>query len=109
MASADVIPTNKPMIEKIIYDKAKYLDQHYPFLPIPALTEKFLCIHCYKALKMGDFKVFVGANGFEYICCPNAPACDGTVIDWVPQKRQATRIHAQARHRFRSANIILPN
>jgi hypothetical protein len=32
---------------------------------------------------VGDFKVFADEEEFEYICCPNAPDCDGTVIDWM--------------------------
>jgi len=33
--------------------------------------------------KVGDFKVFRDKRGDEFICCPNAPECNGTVIDWL--------------------------
>jgi len=31
---------------------------------------------------VGDFKVFL-EDGEEFIYCPNAPECDGTIIDWM--------------------------
>ncbi len=71
------------MKELIITDKQKYLEENYPFIGIPELTEKMLCIHCEKIITVGDYKVFKGNGGFEYICCPNAPECSGTVIDWM--------------------------
>jgi hypothetical protein len=40
------------------------------------------CIHCNNIINVGDFKVFIDEAGEEYICCPHAPKCDGTVIDW---------------------------
>ncbi len=63
-------------------DKQKYLEEYYPFAPVPALTARRRCIHCDRTFTVGDFKVFKADDGFEYICCPNAPDCDGTVIDW---------------------------
>lgn len=75
------------MFEKIVQDKAAYLKENYPFYPIPKLTAHRLCIHCDKVILVGDFKVFVGHDRFEYICCPNAPQCSGTVIDWVDPPR----------------------
>lgn len=72
------------MIEIQIEDKQMYLVDNYPFDGIPDLREKRHCIHCDEIIIVGDFKVYVGDDGFEFICCPNAPECDGTVIDWVP-------------------------
>ncbi|MDZ7764500.1 MAG: hypothetical protein U5K00_08750 [Melioribacteraceae bacterium] len=72
------------MIEIQIEDKQMYLVDNYPFDGIPDLSEKRHCIHCNEIITVGDFKVYVGTNGFEFICCPNAPECDGTVIDWMP-------------------------
>jgi hypothetical protein len=79
------------MFEKVIVDKSAYLKDNYPFYPIPSLTAKRLCIHCDKVIVVGEFKVLVGKNQFEYICCPNAPECNGTVIDWikVPREKRA--------------------
>jgi hypothetical protein len=71
------------MTEIIIIDKQQYLNDHYPFADVPKLVDSKLCIHCNKIITVGDFKVFKNKSGFEYICCPNSPACDGTLIDWV--------------------------
>lgn len=70
------------MIEIKIQDKQEYLNQYYPFAYPPKLTETRECIHCGEIFTVGDYKVFKGEDGFEYISCPNAPECDGTVIDW---------------------------
>jgi hypothetical protein len=70
------------MEEIIIKDKKKYLEENYPFGGVPALTDKKKCIHCGKVFTVGDYKVFKDRAGEEYIYCPNAPECDGTVIDW---------------------------
>ena len=42
--------------------------------------EKKDCLHCGETIKVEDFKVFDG-----FICCPNYPKCDGTIIDWMPE------------------------
>lgn len=70
------------MKEIIIENKQKYFDENYPFEDPPKLTDKRRCIHCDKIITVGDFKVFKDSTGFEFICCPNSPDCDGTVIDW---------------------------
>ena len=73
--------------EIIINDKQKYLEDNYPFGDVPRLTDKVECIHCNSIITVGDYKVYQGANGFEFICCPNAPKCNGTVIDWIEYKK----------------------
>lgn len=65
-------------------DKQAFLEEHYPFTPVVKLTDVFVCIHCREVIRVADYKVFRWSNGFLAICCPNAPACDGTVIDWMP-------------------------
>lgn len=70
------------MKELVIKNKQKYLNDNYPFEDVPALTESRLCIHCESVFTVGDFKVFKDKRGDEFICCPNAPDCNGTVIDW---------------------------
>jgi hypothetical protein len=72
------------MKEIKIEDKQKYLNENCPFVDPPKLTDKRECIHCGKIITVGDFKVFKDTFGDEYICCPNAPECDGTIIDWMP-------------------------
>lgn len=77
------------MEEVEIKDKKTYLKEHYPFDGVPSLSEKRFCIHCEKTIAVGDFKVFKNLDdGMEYICCPNAPECSGTVIDWFTLRDQ---------------------
>lgn len=70
------------MKELIITDKQKYLEENYPFVGVPKLTDKKRCIHCNRIITVGDYKVYKADDGFEFICCPNAPGCSGTLIDW---------------------------
>jgi hypothetical protein len=70
--------------EILIKDKQAYLTENYLFDEIPKLTDKKLCIHCNEEITVGDFKVYIDGQGNEYICCPNAPDCNGTIIDWFP-------------------------
>ena len=70
------------MSEVIITNKQKYFDDNYPFEDAPKLTDKKRCIHCDNIIVIGDYKVFKNKQGVEYICCPNATDCNGTVIDW---------------------------
>ncbi len=71
------------MKELIIKNKKKYLKENYPFTDIPKLTDQKLCIHCNEIITVGDYKVFSDEDGDEFICCPNAPRCNGTLIDWI--------------------------
>ncbi len=70
------------MKEVIIKNKEKYLKENYPFVDIPKMTEKKRCIHCDNIIIVGEYKV-ISDNNEEFICCPNAPECNGTLIDWV--------------------------
>ena len=72
------------MTEIKIEDKQKYLNENYPFSDPPELTDMKECIHCGNIITVGDFKVFKDKIGEEYIYCPHAPNCEGTVIDWLP-------------------------
>lgn len=72
------------MKEVIINDKQKYLNDNYPFGDIPKLTDEKCCIHCKSVFKVGDYKVFTDDLDNDLIFCPNAPECDGTIIDWFP-------------------------
>ena len=65
-------------------DKKKFLEEHYPFTPVPDMDQMYRCLHCVEVIRVGDYKVFKGRDGFLFICCPNAPACNGSVIDWMP-------------------------
>lgn len=70
------------MKEIIIKDKQKYLQENYPFKEIPELADRKHCLHCDRDIIVGNYKVY-SENGTELIYCPNAPDCDGTVIDWM--------------------------
>ena len=72
------------MEQIIIIDKKKYLNENYPFGNVPELTSEICCIHCDTIYKVEDYTVFKDEDGDEFICCPSAPDCDGTVIDWIP-------------------------
>jgi len=72
------------MKEITVADKQAYLDAEYPFEPKLKLTDKMKCIHCGKIITVGDYKVYKDDYGDEYICCPNTPDCNGSIIDWVP-------------------------
>lgn len=71
------------MKELTIKNKQTYLNENYPFQEIPKLTDKKRCIHCDEIIIVGEYKVYKDSTGFEFICCPNAPECDGTLIDWI--------------------------
>ncbi len=71
------------MQEIKIKDKQQYLNQHFPFVPVPKLTDRKICMQCDKEFTVGDYKVFKDVAGEESICCPNAPDCFGTAIDWI--------------------------
>lgn len=68
-----------------IEDKQAFLEEHYPFTSVVKLNEVFECIHCQEVIRVADFKAYRReTDGFIFICCPNAPECNGTVIDWMP-------------------------
>jgi len=71
------------MKEIKIQDKQAYLEENYPFREVPDLSDRKECIHCQQEIIVGEYKVFVDDTGFEFICCPNAPQCSGTLIDWI--------------------------
>ena len=62
--------------------KKVYFNNRYPFRPKLKLTDKQVCLHCEKEFFVGDYQILI-ENNKEYIVCPNAPECDGTLIDWM--------------------------
>ena len=67
-----------------IEDKETYFNENYCGPEkTPKLTEKRRCIHCNQIITVGDYKVEF-SQGREWIVCPNAPSCNGTIIDWFP-------------------------
>ncbi|WP_143960317.1 hypothetical protein [Litoribacter populi] len=71
------------MKEIEVQNKQQYLKKNHPFGEIIKLEDKKKCIHCELVFLAGEYKVLKDRNGEEYICCPNAPECEGTVIDWI--------------------------
>jgi hypothetical protein len=71
------------MEELTIKDKQKYLNSNYPFEHPPKLTDKKCCMLCDRVFAVSEYKVFKDFVGSETICCPSAPDCAGTVIDWL--------------------------
>ena len=70
------------MEEILIKDKQKYLNDSPLYKVAPKLTDKKKCLHCCNIISVGDYKVFRNTSGDEFICCPNAPECNGSAIDW---------------------------
>ena len=76
----------KAMKFKEVEIKEKYFSKNYPFYFPPKLTDKRKCIHCGSEFIVADFKVriIIDEDGEDdIIVCPNAPKCDGNVLDWV--------------------------
>lgn len=86
------------MKEVIITNKDKYFSENYPFVDPPKMTDKKRCIHCGSIITVGDFKVFKGRGGDELIYCPNAPECDGTVIDWFDLDEELSQDNLKTRN-----------
>ena len=71
------------MKELKIKDKQSYLNDNYPFTDVPDLADIKNCLHCNSDIVVGNYKVFANELGEEYIYYPNAPKCNGTIIDWM--------------------------
>jgi hypothetical protein len=69
-------------------DKEKFYKENTPL--VIGFNEKRKCIHCGKVINVKDYKVeriYGYDKVYNYlIVCPNAPECDGTIIDWVSIK-----------------------
>lgn len=61
-------------------EKKAYLEKNWSGVDF---NDEKTCIHCDEIIKVSEFKIEI-QNDFEYICCPNAPRCNGTAIDWFP-------------------------
>ena len=70
-----------------IADKQVFLNSWYPIEgDVPKISDRMLCLHCEKLFTAGDYKAYEVTDEFSghiVLCCPNAPECDGTSIDWV--------------------------
>jgi hypothetical protein len=76
--------TNKKKFKDIKYeDKESYLKENSPFAEKSKLklTDKKHCSCCEKTIVVGDYKIEI-EDDREYIVCPNAPNCDGSIIGW---------------------------
>jgi len=68
-----------------IRKKQLFLDAKDPFKSKLKLIDRVFCMHCGETITVGDYKIEL-LDGYEYICCPNAPKCSGTIIDWQDNK-----------------------
>ena len=62
-------------------DRELVLEQIYPFLPIPKLTDRMIDIHVDKEFLVKDFRV-TWEHDMNYLVSPYYPEGGGTVIDW---------------------------
>jgi hypothetical protein len=60
-------------------DKKKFFEENKP--TTIKYDKKVKCIHCGEMINTKDYKVQKEGKNL-FIVCPNAPKCDGTIIDW---------------------------
>ena len=65
-------------------DKEIVLEQIYPFLPIPKLTDGIYDLHADKTFEVREFRV-TWEHGMNYLVSPYYPESGGTVIDWMDE------------------------
>jgi hypothetical protein len=96
--------------EIIIENKQEYLNNNNPRKAALDIDEKRRCFRCKEEINIREYKVYRQPlesltaeqlfavkvaqtelferaqqnGGFDLICCPNAPGCTGTAIDWLP-------------------------
>ena len=75
------------MKEIIIKEKQQYLIDNRIFTKILNVNDKKHCTHCNSTISVGDYKVIRDEDNNDYICCPNYPKCNGTIIDWFDIKK----------------------
>ena len=63
-------------------DKAKILQEYYPFTPVPKMEEILLDIHENKIFTVKEFLI-IREKGRNYLVSPFYPHSYGTVLDWV--------------------------
>jgi hypothetical protein len=64
-------------------DKARVLEEMYPFEPVPRLTDTMFDLHEEKPFRVGEFRV-VRWNSMDYLVSPYFFSSGGTVVDWMP-------------------------
>jgi len=80
------VPAGPETIEEYVIpdeEKARVLDDLYPFDPVPALAETMYDLHEEKRFRVGDFRVIRGA-AMDMLVSPYYFTSRGTVIDWMP-------------------------
>jgi hypothetical protein len=76
-------PKEKIYIE-IPQEERKEFFEKNNFFPDMNYYSKRCCIHCNQIITVSEYKIEL-LNDFKYICCPNAPSCTGTLIDFMPE------------------------
>jgi hypothetical protein len=74
------------MFERLIKELKELERTKQISVPIESDEDGYLDRECPNDDCLFQFKVddVLDQSGEEFICCPNAPDCDGTVIDWFP-------------------------
>jgi len=77
-------PKEKIYIEIPQEERKEFFEKHN-FLPDMNYNSKRCCIHCNKIIAVSEYKIEL-LDDIKYICCPHAPSCTGTLIDFMPKK-----------------------
>lgn len=64
-------------------DRARVLDELYPFEPVPGLNERMFDLHEEKEFLVREYRVVRGPE-IDLLVSPYFPMSGGTVIDWMP-------------------------
>jgi hypothetical protein len=67
-------------------ERKAVLNRFNPFADYE-LTDRRFCHLCEQNITVGDYKL-ERIDGLYYICCPNAPKCNGTIIHWFAERKE---------------------
>jgi len=67
-------------------ERKTVLNKYNPFADYE-LTDRRFCYRCEQNITVGDYKLEY-LEGQYYVCCPNAPECNGTIIHWFPERNE---------------------
>jgi hypothetical protein len=76
-------PQEKTFIEIPQEERKEFFEKHN-FFPDMNYDSKRCCIHCNEIITVSEYKIEL-LNDMKYICCPNAPSCTGTLLDFMTE------------------------
>lgn len=76
-------PQEKFFIEIPTEERKEFFEKHNFFSDMNYDSKRY-CIHCHEIITVSEYKIEL-LNDIKYICCPNAPSCTGTLIDFMPE------------------------